>query len=153
MSGAQEGGARAPQTVHASVARVGTHGVLIRGRSGSGKSSLLLSLLCGGAAAVLVADDRVVLAATGGRLIASVPDALAGQIEVRGVGIVRWPYVSPVAIDLVVDLLPAAECPRLPTAEEARTLIDGVPLRRIFVAAGAADGAYRVRAALTDLDT
>ena len=141
----------APATIHASAARVGTRGVLIRGASGSGKSSLLLSLVVGGGDAMLIADDRVVLAAKGGRLVAAVPEAIAGRMEVRGVGIVRRPHVSPAPIDLVVDLLPLAECPRLPDADERRTVIEGIAVARIFVAVGAADGPARVRAVLATL--
>jgi len=136
-------------TVHASVARVDGYGVLIRGRSGSGKSSLLLSLLSGAPrAADLVADDRAHLAAKNGRLVASVPEIIAGQMEIRGIGIVRRPYVSPVVVDLIVDLLPVEECPRLPGEEEARAVLAGISVPRIFIATGAHDGAARVNAAL-----
>lgn len=141
------------ETVHASAARVGSHGVLIRGASGSGKSSLLLSLLFGSSDGVLVADDRVVLSVEDGRLVAAAPKTIAGSMEVRGVGIIRRPYASPVAIDLVVDLVPLAEVPRLPDDAEAHVVIAGVMLRRIFVAAGTADGALRVRAALASIGT
>ena len=137
-------------TVHASVARLGTRGVLIRGAAGSGKSSLLLSLIFD-AGAMLVADDRVALAASGGRLVATAPETIAGRMEVRGVGIVRRPYVSPATIDLVVDLLPLDECPRLPDEAERQTIIEGVAVPRIFVAADAGGGAARVRVALADL--
>jgi HPr kinase/phosphorylase len=137
-----------PATVHASVALIGEGGVLIRGPSGSGKSSLLLSLLADDTAA-LVADDRVALAAANGRLIASVPDEIAGLMEIRGQGIVRRPHVSPVVVDLVVDLAPVEACPRLPLSEaDGRVVIAGVTLPRVHVAIGAADGAVRVRAAL-----
>jgi HPr kinase/phosphorylase len=136
-------------TVHASVARLGRHGILIRGASGSGKSSLLLSLLDGNpAGAHLVADDRAHLAAECGRLVASVPEAIAGKMEIRGVGIMEWPYVSPVAVDLVVDLLPLEQCPRLPSEDESRVVLEGIAVARIFVATGAHDGAARVKAAL-----
>ena len=138
------------KTVHASVALVGEGGVLIRGASGSGKSSLLLSLLSDDAAAsALVADDRVALAAVNGRLLASVPDEIAGLMEIRGEGIVHRPFVSPVVVDLVVDLAPAEACPRMPqTAEEKCVAVDGVVLPRLFIPAGASDGALRVRVAL-----
>ena len=60
-------------TVHATAIVIGETGVLIRGRSGSGKSSLALALvarvrLAGGFAA-FVADDRVALAPAGGRSV------------------------------------------------------------------------------------
>jgi serine kinase of HPr protein (carbohydrate metabolism regulator) len=136
-----------PDTIHASAALFAGQGVLILGASGSGKSSLLLALLAAGG--TLVADDRVVLAANGdGRLVASPPDSLAGLMEVRGVGIVRRPFVASVAIDLAVELRAAAECPRLPDGDDARIVIAGVTLPRVFVASGAPDGAARVAAAL-----
>jgi serine kinase of HPr protein (carbohydrate metabolism regulator) len=135
-------------TVHASVASLDGRGVLIRGKSGSGKSSLLLALISS-ANATLVADDRAHLAAVGGRVVASVPATIAGQMEIRGVGIVRRPHVPSVAIDLVVDLLPLAECPRLPDADEARALLAGIAVPRIFIAIGAPDGVARIAAALT----
>jgi serine kinase of HPr protein (carbohydrate metabolism regulator) len=134
-------------TVHASVALVGGKGVLIRGKSGSGKSSLLLALISS-AGATLVADDRVHLAAQGGSLVARVPAAIAGLMEVRGVGIVRRPHIASAAVDLVVDLLPLAECPRLPDGGEARAVLEGIAVPRIFIAIGAHDGAPRVQAAL-----
>ena len=65
------------------VAREGA-GVVLLGPSGAGKSDLALRLLERGFA--LVADDRVDLDAEGW---ASAPAALAGLIEVRGLGMMR----------------------------------------------------------------
>jgi serine kinase of HPr protein (carbohydrate metabolism regulator) len=137
-------------TVHASAALVGERGVLVRGAPGSGKSSLVLSLLARDPdTTALVADDRVALTTAHGRLLASAPAEIAGMMEIRGHGIVRRPWVSPVVVDLVVDLLPADECPRLPlTDDESRATVAGVPLPRMFVSVGAADGAARVGAVL-----
>jgi HPr kinase/phosphorylase len=134
-------------TVHASAVLVGQRGVLIRGQSGSGKSSLTLALLAGNDCR-LVADDRVRLTASGGRLLAAAPAELAGLLEVRGVGIVRRPHVAEAVIGLVVDLMPAAECPRFPDGEDAVAVIAGIPLERIALPIGIGDGALRVRAAL-----
>ena len=144
---------KALTTLHASAAVVRGRGVLIRGASGSGKSSLLLALLDRDPEAVLIADDRVTLSAEDGRLLASAPEEIAGLMEIRGVGVVRQPYVSPAEISLVVDLLPLAECPRLPSESEAHVDIAKVLLRRIFVAIGAADGDARVRAAVVGVIT
>jgi HPr kinase/phosphorylase len=134
-------------TVHASAVAVGGRGVLIRGAAGSGKSSLVLQLLTTDRGA-LVADDRVVLRADEGRVTASAPRALAGLLEIRGQGILRLPHVSRVALELVVDMLPEANCPRMPEPNERSVELCGSRLRRIFIASGAADGAARVRAAL-----
>ncbi len=48
----------------------------------------------------------------------------------------------------MVDLLPPEQCPRMPTAEEALTVILGVELPRLILPAGGADGHLRVRVAL-----
>lgn len=136
-------------TIHASAVAVGGNGVLVRGASGSGKSSLILRLMAlAPDTTALVADDRVHLAADQGRLVATVPPAIAGKLEVRGVGIVTRAYVSPVAITLVVDLLPLADCPRLPTDRDAVATIEGVTVRRIALPIGQSDAAERVQAAL-----
>lgn len=135
-------------TVHASAAAVGGRGVLIRGRSGSGKSSLLLALLATVPDAVLVADDRVAVSAVAGRLSAAVPAAIAGRLEVRGLGIVHRPHISPVLVDVVVDLLPLEECPRLPAPGQRMTTLAGIAVPRVFIAIGAPDASVRVLAAL-----
>ena len=136
-------------TVHASAAMVAGRGVLIRGAAGSGKSSLILQLLTTGQKdSRLVADDRVLLRQEDGHVIASAPSAIAGLLEIRGQGIVRVPFVARATVDLVVDLLPAAECPRMPEPEARAVTLCGVTLARIFVASGTPDSGARVRAAL-----
>jgi serine kinase of HPr protein (carbohydrate metabolism regulator) len=140
-------------TVHASAVVVGDHGVLIRGASSSGKSSLVLAVLSARPRiAVLVADDRVALSVADGRLVAAAPAELAGLLEIRGQGIVRRPHVSPAFVDLVVDLLPLEQCPRLPEPDQARTSLEGVVLPRLALPVGAADGAIRLLARVDDLD-
>jgi serine kinase of HPr protein (carbohydrate metabolism regulator) len=89
--------------------------VLLRGPSGAGKSDLALRLIDRGAR--LIADDQTHLARNGRALLASPPPALAGLIEVRGVGIVKLPRrhlqaAAPLA--LLVDLVPPQQIERLP---------------------------------------
>jgi hypothetical protein len=76
---------------HAGLIAVRTNGpwrgVLIEGPSGSGKSDLALRALAGGFR--LVADDRVILWTSGGRLFGRAPDTLVDLIEMRGVAVVR----------------------------------------------------------------
>jgi HPr kinase/phosphorylase len=86
--------------LHASCAARDAHGVLLLGPSGSGKSDLLLRLLDRGFA--LVADDRVDVEAG----TAKVPDALAGLLEIRGLGILRLPYIPEARVALAVVLGP-----------------------------------------------
>lgn len=87
-------------------------GVLILGESGAGKSDLALRLIAMGA--VLVADDRCDLSVTSGFLHAAAPPALAGMMEVRGVGIVRVPHRADARVVLAVRLADPAVIPRLP---------------------------------------
>ncbi len=126
-------------TVHASAVLVGSRAVLIRGPSASGKSQLALELLEAARTGVLrfaklVADDRVHLEAVSGRLLARPPEALAGLIEVRGVGLLRVAHEPCAVIGMVVDLA-APDAGRLPTADQRRTEINGIGLPRLPVAA------------------
>ena len=127
-------------SVHASCVLVGARGLLIRGPSGSGKSRLAFELINTGDTgglrfARLVADDRVHLTATSGRLLARPDVSLAGLIEVRGTGLLRLPYEPCAVIGLVVDLR-AADSSRLPARAQCETLIDGISLPRLAVASG-----------------
>lgn len=90
------------ETVHATTVAIGGKGVLIVGPSGSGKSALALQLLALGAG--LVADDQTVLTCVDERLIASAPDAIKGQIEARGVGMIPVVPNAPVPLHIVVDM-------------------------------------------------
>ncbi len=82
-------------------------GVLIEGPAGAGKSDFALRALDQGFS--LVADDRVALWVSEGRLFGRAPDTLAGLIEVRGVQ---------VTLNLA-----------LPLAEVALVVRDGAPDR------------------------
>jgi serine kinase of HPr protein (carbohydrate metabolism regulator) len=128
-------------TAHASAVLVGAHAVLIRGRSGSGKSRLALALIEAAGTrllpfARLVADDRVVLEAHHGRLVVSAPAALAGLIEVHGLGIRRLPHEPMAVVGLVIDLA-AGDAQRWPTPQRSMAVIAGMRLPRIAVAADA----------------
>jgi serine kinase of HPr protein (carbohydrate metabolism regulator) len=138
-------------TIHACAVLVGARALLIRGPAGAGKSQLALGLIqaatSGRLAFVrLIADDRVHVAATHGRLIAQAPASLAGLMEVRGIGIRRLPYEPMAVVRLVVDLATAAE--RMPQPAATQVEIEGVSLPRLAVAPGA-DAFSLVLAALT----
>ncbi len=101
--------------VHASCAARDGDGVLLLGPPGAGKSDLLLRLLAHGFD--LVADDRVEIEAGQARP----PPALAGLLEVRGLGIVRLAHVAPVRLALAVRLSDPGEAwpERLPPAPDS----------------------------------
>ena len=129
-----------PASVHASAVCVGEQAILIRGASGAGKSRLALDLILAGrtgaiAATKLIGDDRVRLDTRNGRVwVRSVPE-LEGMIEIRGLGIRRCDFTPTAQVTLVVDLA-ASDAERLPPPERLRTLISGIELPRIPVAAG-----------------
>jgi HPr kinase/phosphorylase len=106
--------------IHASCVAFDEGGVLLRGPSGAGKSDLALRLIDRGAR--LVADDRVDLDRHGGRVRARAPAALAGLMEIRGLGIVRMPFATETEVALVVDLVPRGEVERLPEEQTAKML-------------------------------
>jgi HPr kinase/phosphorylase len=127
-------------TVHASAVLADAHAVLIRGPAGAGKSQLALALIAAGQTGLLrfarlVGDDRVHLEPHHGRLLVRPAAALAGLIEVRGLGIRRLDHEPVARVGLVVDLA-AEDAERLPAGSE--TLVCGVRLPRLAVAAGAA---------------
>jgi serine kinase of HPr protein (carbohydrate metabolism regulator) len=128
-----------PPTIHATAVLVGARAALIRGPSGSGKSRLALALLQAadrGAIpfARLVADDRVHVEAVHGRLLARPAPALAGLIEVHGLGIRRVPYEPLAVVGLLVDLGTAAT-KRAPDGADSCATVAGVALPRLAVAA------------------
>ncbi len=109
--------------IHATSIAINGHGVLIVGASGAGKSDLAFRLIDRGA--VLIGDDYTQLAVDNGRLIANAPASIAGQMEVRGVGIVPMPQCANIAIALHIRL--GSVVPRLPDAPDAETIL-GVTL-------------------------
>jgi HPr kinase/phosphorylase len=125
-------------TVHASAVLAGARAVLIRGASGTGKSRLALALLEAAQAGLLpfarlVGDDRVHLERSHERLLVRPAAALAGLIEVRGLGIRRLDHEPVAAVGLVVDLA-ADDAERLPSVSD--TVVSGVRLPRLAVTAG-----------------
>lgn len=127
-------------TIHASAVLIGPKAALIRGPAGSGKSRLVWDLLQVaefGALpfARLVGDDRVHVETHADRLLVRPAPALAGMIEIRGLGIRRLPFEPVAAVGLVVDLA-AEDATRHPSQDATKTAIGGVSLPRLAVAAG-----------------
>jgi len=117
--------------------------VLITGPSGAGKSDLALRLIDRGA--VLVADDCTLVRNVGSGLVADVPATIAGRIEVRGIGILDFPFQREVPVALVVALDRAVE--RMPDPD-ATCEIAGTPVPSIALAAFEASAPVKVRLAL-----
>jgi len=101
-------------TLHGCMVDMRGVGVLIIGKSGSGKSETAIGLIERGAS--LVADDMVRIKYVGGELVATSPALSRGYIEIRGIGIVNVANLYGLAsirpdkrLDLVVTLKPQAD--------------------------------------------
>ena len=134
------------ETLHATAVAIGGAAVLIEGRSGAGKSDLALQLIDRGA--VLIADDRALVVRDGGRLVAKAPAAMAGRIEVRGLGVVAVPHVAQAPVALVIRL--ADEDQRLPERRVRR--IAGVAVRELTLDPFRASAPLKVEWALRTPD-
>ncbi len=136
--------AAAPLVVQASAVAIDGRGLLIEGDPGSGKSSLALALIEGGAQ--LIGDDAVTVKVEGDRLMARQPPNIAGLLEVRGVGLIRLPLAPPTPVALILTLGgPLPE--RLPGPLPMRS-IAGVAVPVLAFDPGAIAPAARARAAL-----
>jgi serine kinase of HPr protein (carbohydrate metabolism regulator) len=130
--------------IHATCIAMDDVGVVIRGPSGAGKSDLALRLIDAGAE--LVSDDYCNVSVDAGRLRVTPPANIAGQIEVRGYGIVKLAHRAGVNVGLVVDLKPEAEIERMPDSQTC--IIDGVTVPCLSVHAFAASAPAKIRVVL-----
>ena len=74
--------------VHATLIDYNGKGILLTGKSGSGKSDVALRMIMD-KGAKLVGDDRIILQRDGNAVLGKAPDILAKKLEVRNVGIVE----------------------------------------------------------------
>jgi serine kinase of HPr protein (carbohydrate metabolism regulator) len=130
----------AQPTIHASAVLIGAKAVLIRGPSGSGKSSLAWGLISASSQGLLsfarlVGDDRLEATARSGRLLARPAAELEGLIEIRGFGIRRLQFEKVAVVGWVVDLA-APDAVRQPAPRSAEAEIAGITLPRLAVAEG-----------------
>ena len=130
--------------IHATAVAIDDRAVLLRGPSGSGKSDLALRLI--DAAARLVADDQSELVRLGDRIVVRPPAAIAGLLEVRGIGIIRLAPLMEAPLALLADLVPAEAIERLPPPRLERIL--GLDLPLIAVAPFEASAVAKLRLAL-----
>lgn len=129
--------------LHASCVSIGGRAVLITGPSGAGKSDLSLRLIDRGA--TLVADDYTLVRCDGTGLIARAPETIAGQIEVRGIGILSVAHQDDVPVGLIVLLGKAVD--RMPEPD-ATSDVFGVAVPAINIEAHEASAPIKVELAL-----
>ena len=120
---------RARAQLHASCVAISGQGVVLCGPPASGKSDLALRLIDAGGR--LVADDRLLVERHGEELIGCAPEALAGLLEVRGLGIMRVEHCAATSLRLVVELGEAGSWPRLPEPMSHELLGVALPCVRL----------------------
>jgi HPr kinase/phosphorylase len=134
--------------IHATAIAIATEqgfrSMLLRGRSGSGKSDLALRLIDAGAR--LVTDDQSVLSRRGDAIVVSPPARISGLLEVRGIGIMRVEALAEAPVMLIVDLVAPEQIDRMP--ERRRETILGLALPVIAVAPFETSAAAKLRLAL-----
>ncbi len=123
------------QNLHCNVLEVAGTGILIRGPSGSGKSSLTMGLLehaeRSGLDASLVCDDQTFLEPMNRGLRASAPKSIAGKAELRGYGIVELAHKPSAIISLVVEIVDDASIDRMPDEMSCQICECHLPLIRV----------------------
>jgi len=122
--------------IHASAVVIGEAGIIIRGRSGRGKSALALALISmaseRGFFARLVGDDRIIAQRRGDKILITGALAVQGIIERRGFGLVKVEFESIAVARFVVDLLAEGEvAARMPEAQDESATLLGVELPRL----------------------
>lgn len=93
-----------------------------------GKSDLAIRIMDAGGS--LISDDRTEVTVKDGALIASAPEAIRGMIELRGMGLVRMPYLKSARLDAVLQC-EAGEIERMPEPAFERFHDISLPVYRI----------------------
>jgi serine kinase of HPr protein (carbohydrate metabolism regulator) len=96
----------------------------------------------------LVADDQVLIAQVGTRLLARAPQTIRGRLEVRGIGIIDVPSVDQAELVLLVDLVKPEAVERLPDYVTTEVIL-GVTLPYLRVAPFEASAPLKLCLALT----
>lgn len=129
--------------VHGTALAIAEQGVLLLGRSGSGKSDLALRLIDRGA--LLVSDDAVTVDTTGKNPLVRAAPNIEAMLEIRGVGIRGVAATASAQLRLVADL--ECEPERLPP-DRATYALYGFDVPLVHIAPFEASAAIKLEYAL-----
>lgn len=99
----------------------------------------------------LVSDDQVMLSRHGAAVAGRAPPAIAGKLELRGIGIVEVPIALSAHVRLVVDLVPHGDVPRLPGSSDSVELL-GVSLPSVKLNGLEASAPQKIALLLSRID-
>ncbi len=135
------------KNIHASCVSYLNKGILIRGKSGLGKSDLCLRLIMDKGCR-LVGDDRVDIYTKNGALKARSVATISNMLEVRGVGLVKFDAQKSTTVKLVVELVKeSSQIERLP--DEDFFEYENVKVKKIQLCAFEASAVDKVILALS----
>lgn len=135
------------KNIHASCVSYLNKGILIRGKSGLGKSDLCLRLIMDKGCR-LVGDDRVDIYTKNGALKARSVATISNMLEVRGVGLVKFDAQKSTTVKLVVELVKeSSQIERLP--DEDFFEYENVKVKKIKLCAFEASAVDKVILALS----
>lgn len=133
------------ENIHTTAVAINGSAILLLGAPGSGKSDLALRLIMN-KNAVLISDDRTDIELVNGVLKASCPQNIQGLLEVRGIGICKFPFLPSAEVRLAVRLVSSFdEIERLPQPETAEFC--GVKIRLVRIYPFEASAADKIIAA------
>ena len=115
--------------IHGTSVALGENGLLILGVSGSGKSDLALRLIDSGA--TLISDDQTVCMKKANDVRLFSMEKIYGLIEIRGVGLMKVPYIENIKLSMIVELVDK-EIDRFSTKKKKILLGLKFPLIKIF---------------------
>jgi HPr kinase/phosphorylase len=152
--------------IYGTCVALGDRAAILQGPSGSGKSDLALRFLAMGEAhgqfgthgdasprrTMLVSDDQVIVRSVDGRLLVRPPGAIAGKLEVRGLGIIDIPYRAEAELRLMVALTGPENVPRIPSEATPIVMLFGAPTPLIKLSPFDASAPIKLRLALDRLE-
>jgi serine kinase of HPr protein (carbohydrate metabolism regulator) len=100
--------------------------------------------------AVLISDDYCEIEKSDGGINLSAPAAIAGRLEVRGLGIMHFPCRSSARLGLIVELAANASIERMP--DKTSEIFEGVAVRWVSVDPTHASSDAKVRLAVAELE-
>jgi serine kinase of HPr protein (carbohydrate metabolism regulator) len=142
------------ELLHGTCVALGENAAILTGPSGSGKSDLALRFILETPAELhpaLVSDDQTCVEERGGTLMASAPPAIAGKMEVRGLGILDIPCRAEARLRLIVRLAEHDDIPRLPPSPLPDQKVCGVRLPVLTLAPFEASAHLKLRLAFAHL--